>query len=78
MEDDQRVSPPHLTEEGDRQIQPEVDQQENQDHENNEQRNYDNLCRLCGKVLGNLTIVVAPRKGGPWCPSTLLLLHPVI
>ena len=65
MEDDQRVSPPHLTEEGDRQIQPEVDQQENQDHENNEQRNYDNLCRLCGKVLGNLTIVVAPRKGGP-------------
>ena len=25
MEDDQRVSPPHITEEGDRQIQPEVD-----------------------------------------------------
>ena len=78
MEDDQRVSPQYLTEEGDRQIQPEVDQQENQDHENNEQRNYDNLCRLCGKVLENLTIVVAPRRDGPWCPSTLLLLHPVI
>ena len=51
-----RVSPPHLREAGDRQSQPEVTDQEDHDHENNKQREYDNLCRLCGKVLGDRTI----------------------
>ena len=50
-DDDQRVAPPNL----DVEEEDSSSDIENADMENNERR-FENLCRICGKVLGNRTI----------------------